>query len=302
MPVTASRSRRLGPVRSEASLPASQTASPLGQFIATLPRLTSKKKRRSPPAGIQSLEAGLRLLGALVAFGRAAKLTELALATEMTPPQAHRYLASFVRTGWAVPNEDGKGYRCGPAAMQFSVTCMNGLEPVKLASQALEALCADIDCTVAIAAWGTHGPTILRLEESSHPVTMNIRAGTSAPLLASASGLIFAAHGPRAVLEPAIRAALAQRRTTFRSRAHLEQTLEAIRREGLARVSGTMVPGVDAIAAPVFDHRGRVVLTILAVCPTGRHDLSVTGHVGKTLREYAVTLSARLGWTNGPVG
>jgi DNA-binding IclR family transcriptional regulator len=33
---------------------------------------------------------------------------------------------------------------------------------------------------------------------------------------------------------------------------------------GLARVTGQLIPGIDALAAPVFDHRGAMVLAGVA--------------------------------------
>jgi len=45
-----------------------------------------------------------------------------------------------------------------------------------------------------------------------------------------------------------------------------------VRRYGLARAIADPLRGVDAFAAPVFDHSGRVVLVITAMGPAGTSD------------------------------
>jgi DNA-binding IclR family transcriptional regulator len=49
---------------------------------------------------------------------------------------------------------------------------------------------------VFLAIWGNHGPTIVRWEESSEPVTLNVRVGSVMPLVTSATGRAFAAFMP----------------------------------------------------------------------------------------------------------
>lgn len=183
-------------------------------------------------------------------------------------------------------------YRLGPYALEMSIACLNSLRPIKLASQTLEALGREIDLTVAIAAWGNRGPTIVRIEESSHAVSMNVRAGTVVPVTRSASGLVFAAFMPRHVVEPLLSAELA----SAAARQELEDLLNQVRRSGVASVAGKLVPGADAIAVPVFDHRGAIALSLLAVGSSGTFSLEPHGPVAAVLKRHAAALSTQLGY------
>ena len=81
----------------------------------------------------------------------------------------------------------------------------NRLNPVRLAYAALPALRDRIGETVVLAVWGERGATVIALEDSAQPVTLNVRVGSILPLGNSAVGRVFAAlpfrHGLRADVE-----------------------------------------------------------------------------------------------------
>jgi DNA-binding IclR family transcriptional regulator len=245
-------------------------------------------------AGIQSFENGVALLKILLDSGRPMKLKDVAAAGRMSASKAHRYLVSLCRSGFVAQEAQAGEYRLGPYALEMALACFNSLRPIKLASDALEAIGREVDLTVAIAAWGNHGPTIIRIEESLHSVSMNVRAGTVVPISRSASGLLFAAYMPRHVVQPVIEAEL--RRGAERQA--LDAELDNVRRTGVGVVSHKLVPGADALAVPVFDHRGAIALALMAVGTSGTFSLAADGAVAATLKRHAADLSHQLGYRN----
>ena len=255
-------------------------------------RRPKARRGRRAQAGIQSLEAGIGVLGRLAAATAPMKLKDIAAAARMSPSKAHRYLVSLCRTGLVAQDAADAAYRLGPYALDLALACLNGLRPVKLASDALEAIGREADLTVALAAWGNHGPTIVRIEESPHAVSMNVRAGTVVPLTRSAAGLVFAAFLPPHLVQ----ARLAEELPRAAERRTLEGTLERIRASGVASVKQALVPGTDALAVPIFDHRGAIALALLAVGASGTFSLAVEGRVAATLARHARRLSRELGY------
>lgn len=249
-------------------------------------------QRKKDAAGIQSFENGVELLKILVAAGRPMKLRDLAAASRMSASKAHRYLVSLCRSGFVAQDAHAAEYRLGPYALEMALACFNSLRPIKLASEALEAIGQEVNLTVAIAAWGNRGPTIIRIEESLHAVSMNVRAGTVVPIARSASGLVFAAFMPRHVVQPLIDAEL--RRPAEREA--LDAELEEVRRTGVGAIAQRLVPGADALAVPVFDHRGAIALALMAVGTSGGFTLDAGGPVATTLKRHAAALSNQLGY------
>ena len=73
--------------------------------------------------------------------------------------------------------------------------------------------------------------------------------------------------------------------------------LASVRKQGVAAVTDYhLVPGVAAIAAPVFNAKGEITLSVLAIGVKGMIDMSAEGSVVAALRRSASTLSQRLGY------
>jgi DNA-binding IclR family transcriptional regulator len=79
-------------------------------------------------------------------------------------------------------------------------------------------------------------------------------------------------------------------------------TLAEVREQGLARADGAVVAGVSALAAPVLDHRGAIVLALTAIGPSAALDTGWDGSMAALLRHAAAAASARLGYRAGGLG
>ncbi len=256
---------------------------------------------RNQQRGIQSIEVGGALLKALAHAGRALPLKELAAEAGMAPAKAHPYLVSFSKIGLIAQDASNGRYGLGPLALQLGHISLQLLDPVALATEAIEALAARTGHTVAIAVWGSRGATIVRVARPASAVYVSMRHGTVMSLRGTASGLLFAAYLPRAQVLAALRddaAGTTGRRTGAagaRFDPELAARLEEVRREGLACVADLLLPGVSALALPVFDARGTIVLALTAIGPSAVFDSRSEGVVAEALREAARDLSTRLG-------
>jgi len=244
------------------------------------------------PRGIQSVEVGGALLIALAHLGRPLALKDLAREAGMPPAKAHPYLVSFIKLG-LVEQEAGSGrYGLGPLALQLGLISLQQYDPVRLATPRVEELAQALDVTVAIAVWGNRGPTIVRVAEAPSPVHVSMRHGTVMSLRGTASGRLFAAYLPREqVLE-----ALGREGGPATFDAELQQHLDQARALGIASSRDGVVAGVSALAAPVFDDQGRMVLSITAIGPSSGFELAAGGATAQALKRTGSELSRQLGW------
>jgi DNA-binding IclR family transcriptional regulator len=243
------------------------------------------------PRGIQSVEVGGQLLIALAHHGRPLALKDLAQAAGMPAAKAHPYLVSFIKIGLVAQEADGGRYGLGPLALQLGLISLQQYEPVRLATPHIEALAQRLGHTVAIAVWGNRGPTVVRVAEAPNPVHISMRHGTVMSLRGTASGRVFAAHLPRAV----VRSALAEAGERATLDAAFETGLEQVRREGIASTRDAVVPGVGALAVPVFDDQRHIALCLIVLGPSESLDLRLDGTVAEALRAVAEALSRQLG-------
>jgi DNA-binding IclR family transcriptional regulator len=251
----------------------------------------SKTKKLPTPRvasrGIQSIEVGGKLLQALADAGRTMALKDLALAAKMTPAKAHPYLVSFSKLG-LIEQDAGTGrYGLGSFGVQLGLIGLQQIDPVRLASAELQGLALRVGHTAAIAVWGTQGPTIIKTEAGPESIYVNIRLGTTISVQGTASGKLFAALLPMDTTKAI--AGEAWRDVAF------QKDLATIRKKNISVVRDSVVSGVSAIATPVFDAFGHIVLALVAIGPSATLDLKANGVPVLALKEAASSLSKRLG-------
>jgi DNA-binding IclR family transcriptional regulator len=127
--------------------------------------------------------------------------------------------------------------------------------------------------------------------------------GTVLDLLMSATGRVFAAWMPKKIITPLIADELkhAALPPELKSKAAVEALLTQIRSQGYAATNGQhKVPGVEAVAAPVFNFKNEITMALLVVGVQGMFDISPEGEVVKGLIRHAESLSLRLGANGEP--
>jgi flavin reductase (DIM6/NTAB) family NADH-FMN oxidoreductase RutF/DNA-binding IclR family transcriptional regulator len=172
------------------------------------------------------------------------------------------------------------------------------LTAMRLGARAIERLVSKFDETMALAVWGTHGPTITHWEPASAPVSEALPVGLTLPVTSTATGLAFAAHLP----PEAVAQTVWPDQAATSEESNWKQRLEKVRRRGLARQgletfyrSETLI---NALSAPVLDAGGQAVLALTAVGEATRFRGDLDGEFAHALSETAKDLSRRLGYSS----
>ena len=248
--------------------------------------------------GIKSIEVGVRLLSVLAGTRRPLPLGELSRSARMTPSKAHRYLASFVKVGLVEQDPNTRDYRLGPFAFEMGLAAIGNSSHLNSAMETQIRLRDELDETVVLSVWGSHGPSILRIEESSHPVIMTMKVGVTLPLMTSAAGRIFAAYMPRRIIEAHLQAndaSNSSRRGPVRY-ADIEPELKEIRQARCATSMGEVLRGVSATAVPLISLQGQLVASLAVIGQQDSLDMSATGRTTRALL-HASTAYERRGLT-----
>ena len=250
--------------------------------------------------GIRSVENAAAILKAMAKAGRALRLKELAALAKMHPGKVHRYLVSLGRTGFVEQDPTSGHYGLGPVALSVGLAALRTVDVVRSALEVLRALRDEVGETAFLALWGNSGPVIVRLEESAKAVYVNVRVGWVLPILRTATGRVFAAFLPPAETRALIEADRSELERSRPGRAwtpeSIGELLAEVRARRLGSVVGDLVPGVSALAAPVFDHEGSVAAVLGVVGQQPQLDVDPEGHVARVLKRTGGEFSKRLGF------
>ena len=243
---------------------------------------------------IQSVEIGARVLLALLKAEKiGAYLREVADNSEMSRSQAHRYLLAFVNTGMVEQDAASGRYSLGPLAVRLGLAAMARMDPLRVASQDLEVLLCELKTTGLLSVWGDYGPTVIRWLDGGSPLFTSMRTGSVLPLQASSTGTLFLAHCPPEQTAPLVE----------RERANgivvgddeLSRRVEEARRQGYSGTFGTVVPGLSAISAPIFDSQGRLIATMSVLARTQDSDYFSAARIERIV-DSARNTSRAIGW------
>lgn len=248
--------------------------------------------------GIQSVEIGMEVLAALSRFVVPQSLSDLARTCGMSRTKAYRYLASLARTGF-VEREPGSGhYRLGGRAVQVGLAALANVDFVRIGSEWMPEICADLQEAVFLTVWGQQGATIVRWEEAGRPIAVNVRVGSIMPLIPSATGQVFGAYLPTAATRPFLLEELKRgegESLGVRNLTDAAKLFAEVRRRQYGQAMGAVLPSIEAFARPVFGHSGKLVGTITTLGLKGQFKNSPTGTTATALAGWANRLSQRLG-------
>lgn len=242
---------------------------------------------------VRSAEVGTDILKALAELSPSTSLSRLAEHVDMPASKVHRYLQALIASGFAEQDPATNHYGLGREALRVGLAALASIDVLKVAAMPLSDLRDELNESCFIAVWGNQGATVVSIEPAVRAVTVVTQIGSVLPLLSSSTGLVFAAYLP-------------DRETTeLRDRelagldSHAEDyepLLAGIRERGLHHVHGLLMPGVDALSAPVFNALGKVAAVMTVVGPTSMFQADEQGPAAKRLLAAARATSWRMGY------
>ena len=246
--------------------------------------------------GIQSVEVGGRLLLALAQARMPLALSDLAIAADLAPGQAHAYLVSLSRLGLVKRDELSGRYEPGPLSLRLGLVHLENQPAFRAAVPRVAALAEAIGFSVAICIAGPQGPTIVRYEHGGFPLHVNLHVGTVMSLPATSTGRVFCAYLPRETLDAmwANQSGADQSATAAPRDAAFQTSLEKIRARGLESSVDAPSPGISSLSAPVFDPDGRLALALTVIGSTGSIDVAADGRIARALLGAAREIGAEL--------
>jgi DNA-binding IclR family transcriptional regulator len=240
----------------------------------------TRKMPRSGVHGVQSIEIGMNVVGVFVASDGPLALKEVVKLTGLGPSAVHRYLVSFVRSGLLTQLADQR-YDLGPLALRIGFAGLSRIDSLNIANQATEKFVDETGMTAMLSVWSERGPLVVKWRQGANPVFTTIAVGSILPLENSATGQVFLAWGSAPMV-----------RQNVKSSVVATDLAKRVVEAGYAEISGDLVPGLHAVAVPVFDGTGGLVSVLTAVAANA----TVSASSIEALRRQAESASHALGY------
>jgi DNA-binding IclR family transcriptional regulator len=247
---------------------------------------------------VQSLDRGLQLLEALSLAREPLGLPELAELLHVDRSTVHRLLGTLTQRGYARQDPDSKRYSIGLKVVELSRRALDGLSLRAVAKPHIKRLVQQTGESVNLAV--VADGQIICIDHDPSPLALAVTNDIGVPFAphATAIGKVLLAHlndsQREALLDPGPYAVFTPRTITHPDA--LRMSLNVIRQQGYALDDEERFIGVRCLAAPVRDHRSKVVAALSLSGPTARVTLEKVPAFAKLVVETADQVSAALGF------
>jgi IclR family transcriptional regulator, KDG regulon repressor len=244
----------------------------------------------------RSVLKALDVLETLVAAPGPMSLTEIANAVDRPLPTVHRLLRTLELRDY-VESLHGR-YRLTLKLFDLGTTVVSRIDIVAESRPRVEALCQELNETINVSVRSGASAVYVLKVESPRSVRLISQLGMHVPLHCTAMGkvlLAFLDDAQRAELLASVDLSPRTDRTIV-DRNALESQLATVVERGWAVDDQEFDYGLICVAAPIFDHTGRVTAAISAAAPDARMPDERVPAVGSSVAVAAADISRRLGF------
>jgi DNA-binding IclR family transcriptional regulator len=260
---------------------------------------TNSPKRAAPAAAASkdTADLTLRLLEYLAAEPGQSGVTELAQQFATSKATIYRHLRTLANRQFVRQDPLTLRYEAGIKLLQLGEFLRERFDILGAARGEMNRLRDDSGQAVTVSTLIEGQAIVLDLVQGRTVVEFGIRPGTQMGLHCSAHGKITLAFGPAYLLERCLKGTLKSfSPDTVTSPALLQKQVAQAKKQGWATAANEVVFGVNALAAPVFDHRGGYAGAIAIVGSTQYIGAKPEPQQVAMVQEAALRISKTLGW------
>lgn len=254
-----------------------------------------------PDYSVPPVHRAFRLLRHIAGGGRCRNAAATARELGINRTTLIRLLHTLEAERMIESTDDGASWQLGPGMIALAAEALKSRDVVRIAQPVMARLAAETGLSSHLGVLdGREIIYLLRETPNSHLVS-NVREGSRLPAHATTVGRVLLAWQPEGDLARRYAGADLPAHTdkTATSLAALAAQLAADRARGFAWSAGNFERGIGSCAAPVFDHRGRVVAALNVTGPEGRFAEGTEGAaaIEAAVRAAAAQVSTGLGHT-----
>lgn len=252
-----------------------------------------------PDYSVPPVERAFKLLRHIAAGGRCRNAAATARELGINRTTLIRLLHTLEAERMIETEDEGASWQLGPGMLTLAAEALKSRDVVRLAQPVMARLAAELGLSSHLGVLdGREIIYLLREAPNSHLVS-NVREGSRLPAHATTVGRVLLAWLPPAELERRYAGAEFTIHTdkTAPDLAALKAQIEHDRARGMAWSSGNFERGIGSCAAPVFDHRGRVIAALNVTGPEAQFapETPLAARIEARVKAAAAELSAALG-------
>jgi len=251
--------------------------------------------------GTSTLDTALRVTEFLASQEQPQSLAQIAKAFSASKSTVYRHLVTLQRHGYVRQDPETSRYEPGIKLVILGETVRRRFQIATAARDELSALRERTGQAVTICGLVDGKLVVLDLLHGRMIIEFNTRPGTQMALHATAHGKVWLAFADPSLLEEVTAGPLESwTPRTIVEPARLRREIDRVRANGWATAPGELITAVNALAAPVFNHRNEMEGSIAIVGSTQFIPATPQADQIEEVLATARKISKRIGWREGP--
>jgi DNA-binding IclR family transcriptional regulator len=274
---------------------------PKGRCMVEIQEFGAETGNLGPDYSVPPVHRAFTLLRHIAAGGRCRNAAATARELGINRTTLIRLLHTLETERMIESVDEGASWQLGPGMIALAAEALKSRDVVRLAQPVMARLAADLGLSSHLGVLdGREIIYLLRETPNSHLVS-NVREGSRLPAHATTVGRVLLGWQPEGDLARRY-AGVELTRHTDKTAPDLTALADQIARDraaGMAWSAGNFERGIGSCAAPVFDHRGRVVAALNVTGPEAHFvpGTDFAARIEAGVKGAAATVSKGLGFT-----
>ncbi len=255
----------------------------------------------TPKITNQSTQVAFRIIESMAASSEPHRVTELSQSLGLPKARVFRYLRTLMSMGYVQQDAETERYRLTLKLFHLGQAIADGTKLLTEARPVMLRLRDQTSHTVTLSQIETEGMRVLDIVRYESPVEIITRPGTLLDFHCSAQGKVALAFGPdelwQTVRQRRLKSWTSQ---TSIDPDRLAREIEQVRQRGWATAPEEVLPGVNALSAPVYGMNAGLEATITIAGPIQAIPPQPAPRQIDAVRTAARTLSLNLGCMEYP--
>ncbi len=246
---------------------------------------------------VQSVSRAIEILNC---FGDVAELgiSEISECMGLSKSTIYGLVNTLTSCGFLEQSDQNKKYRLGLGLFEFGTLVQRRMDIRREACPLCQVLADKYHTTVHLAAYSENEVIYIDKVDNNSSVIVYSQIGKRAPMYCTGVGKAIAAFLPPEYLEQYIFSRPLKKLTdnTITEKDALLAEFEKIRRNGYATDDEEIEPGLQCIAAPIFNYSKKPQMALSVSFPYGRLQSLSVQEISQDVVYYARLISQRMGY------
>ncbi|KAB2338938.1 IclR family transcriptional regulator [Cytobacillus depressus] len=225
-------------------------------------------------------------------------VTEIANQMDINKSSVYRTLSTLVQYGYVEQDKETGRYKLGYKFLEISSNLLESIDLREEAKPFLRELESETKEVIHLVVYDQGEVVYIEKLDGSETLRMHSKVGKRAPMHCTSVGKSILAHLPTDAVTSILdhKGLPVHTDKTITDKDQLFQELANVRKNGFALDLEENEKGITCIAAPIFDHVGKVVAAISISGPTMRMTMDRLNSLQSRMIQVGKQISERLGY------